>query len=278
LRNLQNKIIPHKPLDGELNIKRSIPDFPDKDRWYHPKVLSQLGIIKALIDDEEDVVIRDFFTVCFSSILKTCSSQEEDFSYIADNMKPREQRNINVYRVFENKLRSMIQGAIDFYKIRNPLCSSRVIGSHDARDLSFLDSNSVDLIVTSPPYAFTTDYTKMFRLSFYWLGWDIEKWKKDEIGARWKRGRKDAVKEYFNELETCFREMYRVLKNGAYCCVVIGDSERKKETIRTVDTLLKINSKISIAKFCKKIVREISGSGLPFQSVTKESILIFKKT
>jgi DNA modification methylase len=171
----------------------------------------------------------------------------------------------------------MVKGAIDLYNTADLHSYSKVIGPRSAKDLSLISSDSVEIVVTSPPYPFTTDYTKMFRLSFYWLGWDVDTWKRDEIGARWKRGQKEAVQVYFDEMELCFKEIFRVLRKGAYCCVVIGDSKRRKERVQVIDMLSRIGNTIASAKFCKKIAREISGSSLPFQSVLTENILVFKK-
>lgn len=43
----------------------------------------------------------------------------------------------------------------------------------DARSLP-LANNSVDLIVTSPPYANAIDYMRAHKFSMYWLGLDYD--------------------------------------------------------------------------------------------------------
>ena len=79
----------------------------------------------------------------------------------------------------------------------------------DARDLSFLQDNSVDLICAHPPYANIIQYTdsKEGDLSFF----DIE--------------------HFLKEITKVARESFRVLKPGRQCAILIGDTRRKKHVI-----------------------------------------------
>ncbi|MGB9599658.1 MAG: TRM11 family SAM-dependent methyltransferase [Myxococcota bacterium] len=75
----------------------------------------------------------------------------------------------------------------------------------DARDLSFLQDNSVDLICAHPPYANIIHYTDY--LSFL----DIE--------------------DFLKEMTRVVKESFRVLKHGKQCAILIGDTRRKKHVI-----------------------------------------------
>jgi len=79
----------------------------------------------------------------------------------------------------------------------------------DARDLSFLKDNSIDLICAHPPYANIIHYTnsKEGDLSFL----DIE--------------------DYLKEMLKVASESFRVLKPGRQCAILIGDIRRKKHVI-----------------------------------------------
>ena len=79
----------------------------------------------------------------------------------------------------------------------------------DARDLSFLQDNSVDLICAHPPYANIIHYTdsKDSDLSFF----DID--------------------DFLKEMSKVARESFRVLKPGRQCAILIGDTRRKKHVI-----------------------------------------------
>jgi len=79
----------------------------------------------------------------------------------------------------------------------------------DARDLSLLQDNSVDLICAHPPYANIIHYTdsKKGDLSFF----DID--------------------DFLEEMTKVARESFRVLKSGRQCAILIGDTRRKKHVI-----------------------------------------------
>jgi len=79
----------------------------------------------------------------------------------------------------------------------------------DARDLSFLQDNSIDLICAHPPYANILYYTdsKEGDLSFF----DIE--------------------DFLKEMTKVAKESFRVLKPGRQCAILIGDTRRNKHVI-----------------------------------------------
>ena len=79
----------------------------------------------------------------------------------------------------------------------------------DAKNLSFLESNSVHLICAHPPYANIIHYTdsKKGDLSFL----DID--------------------AFLKEMSTVAKESFRVLKPGRQCAILIGDTRRKKHII-----------------------------------------------
>jgi len=79
----------------------------------------------------------------------------------------------------------------------------------DARNLSFLQDNSIDLICAHPPYANIIHYTdsKEGDLSFF----DID--------------------DFLKEMSKVARESFRVLKPGRQCAILIGDTRRKKHVI-----------------------------------------------
>jgi DNA modification methylase len=79
----------------------------------------------------------------------------------------------------------------------------------DARDLSWLADESVDLICTHPPYANIIKYTdnKEEDLSFL------------------------EVNEFLVEMKKVARESFRVLKPGRQCALLIGDARKRKHVI-----------------------------------------------
>lgn len=80
----------------------------------------------------------------------------------------------------------------------------------DARNLDLIQSDSVDLVATHPPYAGIISYSKNRvpgDLSSLQLG------------------------EYVNEMRNVAAEAYRVLKPGKHCAILIGDTRKRQHYI-----------------------------------------------
>jgi DNA modification methylase len=84
----------------------------------------------------------------------------------------------------------------------------------DARDLSFIKNDTIDLIATHPPYASIISYTKNAN--------------HNEEGDLSKV---HSVEEFCSEMKKVANEFFRVLKPGKYCAVLIGDTRRHKHQV-----------------------------------------------
>ena len=118
----------------------------------------------------------------------------------------------------------------------------------DARKLSLAD-NSVDHIVTSPPYYDTLDYVGSHRLRLAIAGYH------DEIEK--KELRKTLIQKYdtyLKEMEKTISELSRVLKPGGYCIFIVGDCFKKNKVINTAEELLPILKKYNL--ICHSIIED----------------------
>ena len=82
------------------------------------------------------------------------------------------------------------------------------VAKRDARDLSRAKNESVDFILTHPPYA------------------DIIKYSEGKIEEDLSNIHK--IDEFVEEIEKVAKELYRILKPGKFCAILIGDTRRKK--------------------------------------------------
>jgi site-specific DNA-methyltransferase (adenine-specific) len=82
----------------------------------------------------------------------------------------------------------------------NDIKTNHKIIRGDSRQMNDLPKNSVNLVITSPPYWQLKDY-----------GTD------DQIGYN------DSYENYINNLNLVWQESYRVLQKGCRLCINIGD-------------------------------------------------------
>jgi DNA modification methylase len=109
--------------------------------------------------------------------------------------------------------------------IRNlPYSESRIITSLcDARSLP-IEANSIDFVITSPPYINVFNYHQNYRRSAEVLGWDLLKIAKSEIGSnRANRGNRFlTVTQYCMDIAFVLKEIQRVCKPNSRIIFVVG--------------------------------------------------------
>jgi len=88
--------------------------------------------------------------------------------------------------------------------------SKQTIKVGDARSLSFLTDESIDLILTHPPYLNIIRYSD-----------DIE----GDLSAI------SSVQKFCGEMEIVAKELFRVLKPGRFCAVLMGDTRRRRHFV-----------------------------------------------
>jgi len=100
----------------------------------------------------------------------------------------------------------------------------------DARNLP-IEDNSIDAVVTSPPYSFAIDYAENDRPQLEYLGFEVNKFKNDFIGLNGKT-KKEKLVNYFDDMNKVLSEMSRVLKQGKYGIIIIGSNDIQTGGVR----------------------------------------------
>lgn len=205
---------------------------PRLSKWYAGQTLRQLNFLWKLIENYSDAT-REILELVFSDVLFACASpgrsktstgkiRRHHWGWIADNVLPVASVKHDAISAFQERL-------IDLPVWTAGLPAEREIFpaviQQDARRMA-LAASSVDLIVTSPPYVGMIDYSRANRLLYLWKGWDLDSDRNSEIGARYKRSRREVKEEYLKEMAQCWAEFSRVLRPGGFCAVVIGESRR----------------------------------------------------
>ena len=238
------------------------------DYWFFPHTQQELAALVLAIRREPDLDLRNLLEVIFSSIIVTKSggvSRARDLAHtrphrVADKT-PR--RPIPSFAVMLNR-------AVNAYAAISPASvGNRRIIAGDARSLP-LDSSTVELIVTSPPYANALDYMRAHKFSLAWLGDPIPNLtslRAQYIGSESNTKNtgtsaaaelpstvqsvvdelaiKDVPKarvlhRYFTDMSASVNEMARVLRPGAAAVIVVGPSTMRGITIPTHQCLAEL--------------------------------------
>ena len=153
-------------------------------------------------------------------------------------------KHINRLKDISEHLKYVMPGYDQLYK---ELSEKQTIFHEDVRGCKGIPDNSVDLVVTSPPYPNMTDYATSQRLSYYFLGSDLAdndnvKDRNLEIGARSRRSRKDSIDRYFEDMQRANEATSHKIKSGGYACYVMPafntDNENNRGRRRIVQKVL----------------------------------------
>jgi len=182
-------------------------------------------------------------------------------------------RGQNFKNSFVNDALKMIASVEDYDRAQKDLnlkLGKAKIVKGDARQINLTDE-SIDGIITSPPYSIALNYVANDSHSLSALGYDLNQIKNDFIGVRGTGV--DKFKLYDIDMEKAYSEMYRVLKKGKYCVIIIGNVTYQGKEINTTEIARRYCEKIGF-KTIKQIEKIIYGL---YNVMQKEYILIFQK-
>jgi site-specific DNA-methyltransferase (cytosine-N4-specific) len=261
----------------DFNSSLNVTNFDNKDHWFQKNVQIEISYIKNLIKKINKNSIQDFLNVCLSSIIVEVSNQESDTRYASKNKNI---SNFKTIEIFLKKAKMMID-RISTYSVVSSN-STIEIYTQSSESVSFIKNESIDLVVTSPPYANTYDYYLYHKSRMNWLDYDFKSVQQVEIGSRDKHSSKKLeIDNFLSSLDKCFGEVSRVLKKGKYAVIVIGDSVIRGEFYNAMDFTEKIFNKykMKLVESSSTNLKETTRMFNPkFTNALKsEHILIFKK-
>lgn len=149
--------------------------FTNLGFWFLPKTIILLQTIKNAIKKIEDVQIREFLLLAFSETVRTVSNTRNG-EFKLFRMKPEKVAifNPDVFEEYFKVLNRNVNKMRDFIKVCSDVSNVHV-NFDDTRSLTTIPDNSIDLVITSPPYGdsrTTVAYGQFSRLSLQWLDLD----------------------------------------------------------------------------------------------------------
>ena len=167
-----------KQFCSEKGIDITIPEFKNIGYWFRPRVILELAIEKAAIENVKDNDIRDFIFVAMSESIRLVSNRRNgEFKMFRMPVTKVLTFRPDVYAEFEKILNRNIEKMEDFVaKLKeNGVMPKVSIFRNSACTLEDVPNDTYDLIITSPPYGdsrTTVAYGEYSRLSLQWINLD----------------------------------------------------------------------------------------------------------
>lgn len=222
---------------SSISVSYNLPRFHNRDYWFTKESLHELAIMKAHILQIDDINLRNLALLALSRIIVFASNQQTESRYkrVIKNRSP-----FDVFKQFSKAFIFMRDAISDYSRKRTDV--DVMIHNRDSRYIEYVEPNSIDLLVTSPPYLNSWDYGLYHRFRFFWLDLDVKDYEQKEIGKHLRtlegRSKTDEVARYSKDMTSCIREFSRLLKKDSYCCIVNANSIVRKKYINTNQLLI----------------------------------------
>lgn len=151
------------------------PAVVNIEKWFDPEVIRTLARLKAAIDLEPSAEIRKLFHTTFSATVRRVSNADPRLS-VPVLVKHTFAAKVpeNVWQRFCDQFSANVKRIKELAQLTPTPPKLQIVGP-DARYLGMaaydgLAPNSVDLVITSPPYAGAQKYIRASSLCLGWLG------------------------------------------------------------------------------------------------------------
>lgn len=318
---------------AKLFRKVEYPNVVNRDFWFSSKTQFQLAKIRRAISELPNDDYKAFFEICFSNCIKKVSFADPRIAVPVKLNPDRFEKHSEHYNKVKNRLSEL--DTIDVISKFNSVClenisrikklscipteiSTKIISDNACTlttslgDSTIVENGSVDMILTSPPYAGAQKYIRSSSLNLGWLGLtekeslkildqksigrenyllsELKEIKTDiknadkllEILFLKNKQRAYIVGNYLQEMKIALNESIRVLKRNGYMVIIIGNNKVCDMEFNTQEYLTEyLLSKGLTLKF--KLIDDIKSYGLMTKRnktadiISREWVLVFKK-
>lgn len=283
----------HKNLD--------IPNFKNIGYWFKPKVIIELGIIKKEVLNIKKDDIRDVFLLTLSEVVRRVSNRRNG--------------EFKMYRIPSDKVNSfnpdtknefiktLDRNIIKITEYSNSIAQKNYkvhLSNENSMNISSIPNDSIDMVITSPPYGdsrTTVAYGEFSKVSLNWINLnDTEEEKikcidkslmggqnikieseflsevssktlNDSLDRIIKKDSKRAgdVYSFYVDLEKSIYEISKKLKSGGFEFWVVGNRIVKEEKLNTDVIIAEIAQKYGL-KHIFTFERNISNKTMPLKN------------
>lgn len=316
---------------------KTAPEVPvvNHHLWYIPAKKNALEKLLCAVMETENEAQRDFFRVCFSVTVRRLSQADPAIS-VPVRLKTKDKFSEGVNKRIKKRLdwikdaipldefRKVCEINIDRVNVANSALPNRIPAVEvgiDARRLhmpgldqnSPLESDSIPLIVASPPYGSAQKYIRATSLSLNWLGLASpeelsllegksigrehvplrqEENTQDQLPKEYEHllltiqkknnNRARITRRYLYEMKSALTEMSRVTSSNGRIVLVVGNNQVCGETLRNDKYVTHVLQELGL-ELEISLIDHIKSRGLMTKRnraasvISRECVLVFTK-
>jgi len=250
--------------------------FIESHQWLKPKTLNEVAFMKERIAELDDSQIKDLFKLA----LIEAAVESSNVSFCPGTSFYPFRKRPEFIDAFTHKIKIIIEDISVIQRINSQFGKTTIYTEDCRKSSKFLAKNSVDFIISSPPYPNDLEYTRQTRLDMFLLDFvknlnDVQKIKKNMVKGSTKLIFKESasaiyvekfksvqevannigraignknwgwdyprmIKEYFGDMYLAMKEFRTILKPNAYALLVVGDQTYKNILIPVGKILMEI--------------------------------------
>ena len=246
----KKRIISNINLETEFS---TLYEGEEKTKWNYNEVVGKaIQKLNISINQIKEEKYKDLFLVVLASILLDVSNLYRNGKCLSykKNWKEITFLEIDVFKKFDDKINKEIK--VDIQSIKKSTQNNKdLLFNEDSRigiEKRILD-NSIDLVITSPPYLNSRDYTDTYMLELKTLGLtktlkDIKKLRENtfDLLAKsikkeqlWNSSILDMIRLYFVDIQKIFHILYKKMKQKGRIYFNVSNSAYFNVLINTID-------------------------------------------
>lgn len=297
----------------KIKLPKGFTDYMPKkelNQWLSLTLQKEVNLLKNLIGEVKNQKIKNALLL---ALAKSCF----DASYVSlcpgTTFYPFREKG-EFWDLFTQKVIQIHDDLKEIQKHDN-YGKSTLINDTCLNAKNYIEVNSVDFIVTSPPYPNDLEYTRQTRLELYLLDFvknmdEVQQIKRKMVKGSTKLIFKESnsetyamqfnevkvvsdkiyeqtkdknwgfdyprmVREYFGDMYLCMREFHDLMKKNAHFLLVVGDQTVKGVYIPVCDILIKMAEEIGYKNCKKELFRMRRSTG--HNILLPEEIVIIQK-
>lgn len=247
-----------------LPSRQAYPPHSDDDTrrfiryWFDDYARSQLAALSTVIRRVQDDTTRDALWCGFSRLIIT-KSAGSSLAMDLSHSRPHKHFTRAPIKPFTRFVAAVGTVVSNCPQLREgPVGPPAIAKQGDARELA-VATDSIDLVLTSPPYLNAIDYMRCSKFALVWMGYNVEEIRQirgDSVGAelssevamkaKWVKAlvkqlrlsptlsnrHHGIVARYVWDMSAALAEVSRVLKSDGRAVYVVGDSTVRGTFIR----------------------------------------------